>query len=135
VVALTVIGLLVTALAAALSLLAGVALGIALAACPLVAAALVWSAAIPGQRGRLGPDQLMTASLLGEVGGPIYLLRWAATGPLLALVVLLPPALILQGAADGSPSRTQATVTNAFVFLVVALAIEVAWLRSRRPPA
>jgi hypothetical protein len=26
-------------------------------------------------------------------------------------------------------------VTNAFVFLVVALAIEVAWLRSRRPPA
>ena len=134
-VALTVIGLLVTALAAALSLLAGAALGMALGACPLVAAALVWSAAIPGQRGRLGPDQLMTASLLGEVGGPLYLLRWAATGPLVALVVLLPPALMLQGAAAGSPPRTQATVTNALVFVVVALAVEVAWLRSRRPPA
>ena len=53
----------------------------------------------------------------------------------MALVVLLPPALMLQGAAAGSPPRTQATVTNALVFVVVALAVEVAWLRSRRPPA
>ena len=77
----------------------------------------------------------MTASLMGEVGGPAYLLRWAATGPLLALVVLFPPVLMLQGAAGRPPPRAQAAITNAVFFLVVALAVEVAWLRSRRPPA
>jgi hypothetical protein len=33
----------------------------------------------------------------------MYLARWFATGPLVALVVLLPPVLVLQGAA-GRPS-------------------------------
>jgi hypothetical protein len=100
---LTVAGLALSITATLFGLLPGAALGMALAACLPVAAALAWSAAIAGQRGRLGPDQLVTASAMGELGGPMYLARWFATGPLVALVVLLPPVLVLQGAA-GRPS-------------------------------
>ena len=103
-------------------------------AAALVAAVLVWSAAIAGQRGRLGLDQFLTASAMGELAGPIYLLRWFATGPMVALAALLGPILILQGAA-GSPSpRAQAAATNAAALLATALAVQGAWLRSRHPP-
>jgi hypothetical protein len=132
--ALTMIGLALTVTAALLGLLPGPALGMALAACLPVAAALVWSAAIAGQRGRLGLDQFMTASAMGELGGPVYLVRWFATGPLVALVVLLVPVLVLQGAAGRPPPRAQATATNAASLLVTALAVQGAWLRSRHPP-
>jgi uncharacterized protein DUF6297 len=131
---LTVIGLTVTVTAALLGLLPGPVLGMALAACLPVAAALVWSAAIAGQRGRLGLDQFMTASAMGELGGPVHLVRWFATGPLVALVVLLVPVLVLQGAAGRPPPRTQAATTNAASLLVTALAVQGAWLRSRHPP-
>jgi hypothetical protein len=94
----------------------------------------VWSAAIAGQRGRLGLDQFLTASTLGELAGPMYLLRWFATGPLVALAALLGPILILQGAAGSPPPRAQAAATNAASLLVTALAIQGAWLRSRPPP-
>jgi hypothetical protein len=110
------------------------ALPMAAAACLPVAVALVWSAAIAGQRGRLGLDQFLTASTLGELAGPIYLLRWFATGPLVALAVLLGPILVLQNAAGSPPPRTQAAVTNAASLLVTALAIQGIWLRSRQPP-
>jgi len=132
--ALTMIGLAVAVTAALLGLLPGPALGMALAACLPVAAALVWSAAIAGQRGRLGLDQLMTASAMGEFGGPMYLVRWFATGPLVAMVVLLVPVLVLQGAAGRPPPRAQAAITNAASLLVTALAVQGAWLRSRHPP-
>jgi hypothetical protein len=92
------------------------------------------SAAIAGQRGRLGLDQLVTASAMGELGGPMYLARWFATGPLVALVVLLPPVLVLQGAAGRPSPRFQAAASNAAFLLVVALAIQGGWLRSRHPP-
>ena len=131
---LTVIG---TALAAALALaglLPGAAFGLALVGCLPVGAALVWSAAIAGQRGRLGLDQLMTAAVMGELAGPIYLLRWFATGPLVALTVLLGPVLILQGAAGLPAPRAQAAATNAAALLVAAVAVQGAWLRSRQPP-
>jgi len=131
--ALTMIGLAVTVTAALLGLLPGPALGMALAACLPVAAALVWSAAIAGQRGRLGLDQFMTASAMGELGGPMYLARWFATGPLVALGVLLVPVLVLQGAAGRPPPRAQAAITNAASLLVTALAVQGAWLRSRHP--
>ena len=135
VLALTVVGLGVTAVAWAFGLLPSAAAGAAFAACPPVAAALVWSAAIPGQRGRLGPDQFITAMVLGEVGGPAYLLRFIATGPLLALLALLPPVLVLQGAAGRPAAQAPAAVTGAGMLLAAALAAELAWLRSRRPPA
>ncbi|HEX8928202.1 MAG TPA: hypothetical protein VGA45_04740 [Actinomycetota bacterium] len=131
---LTVAGLALSITATLFGLLPGVALGMALAACLPVAAALVWSAAIAGQRGRLGPDQLVTASAMGELGGPMYLARWFATGPLVALVVLLPPVLVLQGAAGRPSPHFQAAASNAAFLLVVALAIQGAWLRSRHPP-
>jgi hypothetical protein len=131
---LTVIGLAVAVTAALLGLLPGPALGMALAACVPVAAALVWSAAIAGQRGRLGLDQLMTAATMGEVGGPMYLVRWFATGPMVALVVLLVPVLVLQGAAGRPPPRVHAAISNAASLLIAALAVQGAWLRSRHPP-
>jgi hypothetical protein len=102
-------------------------------ACLPVAAALVWSAAIAGQRGRLGLDQFLTASAMGELAGPMYLLRWFATGPLVALAALLGPTLVLQGAAGSPPMRAQAAA-NAASLLLTALAIQGAWLRSRHPP-
>jgi hypothetical protein len=135
VLALTAIGVAVAALAGLLGLLPGGALGLALAACPPVATALVWSAAIAGQRGRLGPDQFMNAVALGEVGGPVYLLRHLAAGPLLALVVLLPPALLLQAAAGRPPPGAVGAVPAAAFLLAVAIAAQGAWLRGRRPPA
>jgi hypothetical protein len=107
---------------------------VALVACLPVAAALVWSAAIAGQRGRLGLDQLMTAATMGELGGPVYLVRWFATGPLVALVVLLLPVLVLQGAAGRPSPRLHAAVSNAASLLITALAVQVVWLRSRRQP-
>jgi hypothetical protein len=131
---LSVVGLAVTVTAALLGLLSGPALGMALVACLPVAAALVWSAAIAGQRGRLGPDQLVTAATMGELGGPVYLLRWFATGPLTALVVLLVPTLVLQGAAGRPLPRVQAAITNAASLLVTALVVQGAWLRSRHQP-
>ncbi|HKQ00671.1 MAG TPA: hypothetical protein VJ735_10115, partial [Actinomycetes bacterium] len=88
---------------------------------------------IAGQRGRLGLDQFLTASAMGELAGPIYLLRWFATGPLVALAALLGPILILQGAAGGPPQRAKTAATNAASLLVTALAVQGAWLRSRRP--
>jgi hypothetical protein len=51
-----------------------------------------------------------------------------------ALVVLLVPVLVLQGAAGRPPPRAQATATNAASLLVTALAVQGAWLRSRHPP-
>ena len=131
---LTVIGLTVTMTAALLGLLPGPTLGMALAACLPVAAALVWSAAIAGQRGRLGLDQFMAASAMGELGGPLHLVRWFATGPLVALVALLVPVLVLQGAAGHPTPRMHAATTNAASLLVTALAVQGAWLRSRQPP-
>ena len=131
---LTAIGLAVTAALALAGLLPGAAFGLALVGCLPVGAALVWSAAIAGQRGRLGLDQLMTAAVMGELAGPIYLLRWFATGPLVALTVLLGPVLILQGAAGLPAPRTQAAATNAAALLVAAVAVQGAWLRSRQPP-
>jgi hypothetical protein len=131
---LSVAGLALSIAATLFGLLPGAALGMALAACLPVAAALAWSAAIAGQRGRLGPDQLVTASAMGELGGPMYLARWFATGPLVALVVVLPPVLVLQGAAGRPSPRFQAAASNAAFLLVVALAIQGAWLRSRHPP-
>jgi hypothetical protein len=129
---LTAIGLAVTVALALAGLVPAPALGMA-AACLPVAAALVWSAAIAGQRGRLGLDQFLTASAMGELAGPMYLLRWFATGPLVALAALLGPTLVLQGAAGSPPMRAQAA-TNAASLLVTALAIQGAWLRSRHPP-
>jgi hypothetical protein len=73
--------------------------------------------------------------VLGEVGGPVYLLRFLATGPLLALLVLLPPVLVLQGAAGRPAAQAPGAVTGAAVLLAVALAAELAWLRTRRPPS
>jgi hypothetical protein len=131
---LTVIGLAVTVTAALLGLLPGPAMGMALAACLPVAAALVWSAAIAGQRGRLGLDQLMTAATMGELGGPVYLVRWFVTGPVVALVVLLVPVLVFQGAAGRPSPRLHAAVSNAAALLITALAVQGAWLRSRHPP-
>jgi len=131
---LTVIGLVVTVTAARLGLLPASTLGVALAGCLPVAAALVWSAAIAGQRGRLGLDQFMAASAMGELGGPLHLVRWFATGPLVALVALLVPVLVLQGAAGHPASRVHAATTNAASLLITALAVQGAWLRSRHPP-
>jgi hypothetical protein len=131
---LTAIGLALTAGLGLAGLLPGPALGMAVAACPPVAAALVWSAAIAGQRGRLGLEQFLTASAMGELVGPLYLLRWFATGPLVALAALLGPVLVLQGAAGSPPQRAQAAVTNAAFLLACALAVQGAWLRSRHPP-
>jgi hypothetical protein len=131
---LTAAGLAVTAGLGLAGLLPRQDLGLAVAACPAVAAALVWSAAIAGQRGRLGIDQFLTAAAMGELAGPIYLARWFATGPLVALASLLGPVLILQGAGGGPPQRAQAAATNAGTLLVVALAVQGGWLRSRRPP-
>jgi hypothetical protein len=131
---LTAIGLAVTAALALAGLVPVTALAMAAAACLPVAVALVWSAAIAGQRGRLGLDQFLTASTLGELAGPIYLLRWFATGPLVAVAVLLGPILVLQDAAGSPPPRTQAAVTNAASLLVTALAIQGIWIRSRQPP-
>jgi hypothetical protein len=72
---------------------------------------------------------------MGELAGPLYLLRWFATGPLVALASLLVPVLVLQGAA-GSPSpRAQAAaVPNAASLLAIALAVQGGWLRSRHAP-
>jgi hypothetical protein len=109
----------------------------ALAACLPVAAALVGSAAIAGQRGRLGLDQLVTAATMGEFGGPVYLVRWFVTGPLvalMALMVLLVPVLVLQGAAGRPSPRSQAAIANAASLLITALVVQGAWLRSRHPP-
>jgi hypothetical protein len=131
---LTAIGLAVAVTAALLGLLPGPALSVALVACLPVAAALVWSAAIAGQRGRLGLDQLLTAATMGELGGPVYLVRWFATGPLVALVVLLLPVLVLQGAAGRPSPRLHAAVGNAASLLITALAVQVVWLRSRHQP-
>ena len=131
---LTAVGLALTAALALAGLLPGPALGMAVAACPPLAAALVWSAAIAGQRGRLGTDQFLTAAAMGELAGPLYLARWFATGPLVALASLLGPVLVLQGAAGGPPRQAQAAATNAATLLVVALAVQGGWLRSRRPP-
>jgi hypothetical protein len=131
---LTAIGLALTVALALAGLVPAPALGMAAAACLPVAAALVWSAAIAGQRGRLGLDQFLTASALGELAGPMYLLRWFVTGPLVALAALLGPILILQGAAGSPPPRAQAAATNAASLLVTALAVQGAWLRSRHPP-
>jgi hypothetical protein len=75
----------------------------------------------------------MTASVMGELGGSMYLVRWFATGPMVALIALLIPILILQGAIGHPSSRTQAA-TNAASLLVTALAVQGAWLRSRQPP-
>jgi hypothetical protein len=131
---LTAVGLVTTGALALAGLVPVPARGMAAAACLPVAAALVWSAAIAGQRGRLGLDQFLTASAMGELAGPMYLLRWFATGPLVALAALLGPILILQGAAGSPPARAQAATTNAASLLVTALAVQGAWLRSRRPP-
>jgi hypothetical protein len=98
-----------------------------------VAATLVCCAAVPAQRGRLGADQLMTALSLGELGGPAYLARWFATGPLLALVCLIVPLLIMEGASR-YPGRLAALAGNAVVPLCLALAALLAWLRGRQPP-
>jgi hypothetical protein len=130
---LTAMGLAGTVTLALLGLLPGPALGMALAACLPAAAALVWSAAIAGQRGRLGLDRIMTASVMGELGGSMYLVRWFATGPMVALIALLIPILILQGAI-GHPSSSTQAATNAASLLVTALAVQGAWLRSRQPP-
>jgi len=130
----TAIGLAVTAALALAGLVPVPSLGMAAAACLPVAAALVWSAAIAGQRGRLGLDQFLTASAMGELAGPMYLLRWFATGPLVALAALMGPILVLQGAAGSPPPRAQAAATNAASLLVTALAIQGVWLRSRHPP-
>lgn len=131
---LTAIGLAVTVALALAGLVPVPALGMAAAACLPVAAALVWSAAIAGQRGRLGLDQFLTASAMGELAGPLYLLRWFATGPLVALAALLGPILVLQGAAGSPLPRAQAAVTNGASLLVTALAVQGTWLRSRHPP-
>jgi hypothetical protein len=74
------------------------------------------------------------ASAMGELAGSMYLLRWFATGPLVALAALLGPILVLQGAAGSPLPRAQAAVTNAASLLVTALAVQGAWLRSRHPP-
>jgi hypothetical protein len=71
---------------------------------------------------------------MGELAGPVYLARWFATGPLVALASLLGPVLVLQGAAAGPPQRAQAAPANAASLLAVALAVQAVWLRSRRPP-
>jgi hypothetical protein len=128
------LGLAVTAALALAGLVPGPVLGMALTACLPVAAALVWSAAIAGQRGRLGVDRIVTASVMGELGGPLYLARWFATGPLVALAALAPPVLLLQGAAGHPAARVQAATTNAASLLITALAVQAAWLRTRRPP-
>jgi hypothetical protein len=131
---LTAIGLAVTVALTLAGLVPAAAVGLAAGACLPVAAVLVWSAAIAGQRGRLGLDQFLTASAMGELAGPMYLLRWFATGPMVALASLLGPILILQGAAGSPPQRAQAAASNAAALLVAALAVQGAWLRSRQPP-
>lgn len=117
----------------ALGLLPAAGLGVALVGCPFVAATLSGCAAVPAQRGRLDADQLMTAATLGEFGGPAYLLRWVATGPLLAIVCLLVPILIMEG-APRHPGRLVALAVNAAAPLCLALGALLGWLRSRQPP-
>jgi hypothetical protein len=71
---------------------------------------------------------------MGELGGPLHLVRWFATGPLVALMALLVPVLVLQGAARHPAPRIHAVTINAASLLVCALAVQGAWLRSRHPP-
>jgi len=131
--ALTVIGWAALLLALAVGLLPAAGLGVALVGAPFVAATLVCCAAVPAQRGRLEADKMMTAMTMGELGGPAYLLRWFATGPLLAVVCLIVPIVIMEGAPH-HPGRLLALAVNAFVPLCLALGCLLGWLRSRQPP-
>jgi hypothetical protein len=131
--ALSVVGWAALLLALALGLLPAAGLGVALAGCPFVAATLVCCAAVPAQRGRLEADRMMTAMTMGELGGPTYLFRWFATGPLLAAICLIVPIVIMEGAPH-HPGRLAALAVNAFVPLLLALGCLLGWLRSRRPP-
>ena len=131
--ALTVIGVTATGLAWALGLLHGSAAWLALAGCPLIAAVLVGAAAIVGQRGRLSPGTLTTAYGLGELGGPAYLVTWAAAGPLLAGLALGIPAALLIGAA-GQPAALGDATGGAAILLLSALVAEIAYLHGRRAP-
>ncbi len=130
---LSVVGWVALGLAAAVGLLPVAGLGVALLGCPFVAATLISCAAIPAQRGRLTADYLMTAMSQGELGGPVYLLRWFATGPLLAVASLIIPIAVLRG-VDRYPGRLLAVAFNAAIPLCLALGALLAWLRSRRPP-
>ena len=132
--ALAVIGAVASGLAWALGLLHGVAAWLALAGCLPVAAVLVATAAIAGQRGRLSPGTLTTAYRLGEFGGPTYLFGWIATGPLLAEVVLGIPTAVLRGAA-GQPAALPDAASAAAVLLLTVLLAELAYLRARPAPA
>jgi hypothetical protein len=101
----------------------------ALAGCPLAAAVLVLAAATAGQRGRFPLELLFLA---GELGG-LLLLVWVATGPLLAVTILIGPATALRLAAEEGVPLGVAAAGAALGLLLVLLA-QVAFLRGRRPP-
>jgi uncharacterized protein DUF6297 len=97
-----------------------------LALCPLVAAVLVACGAISGQR---GPFPVELLFLRGDMG-PMVLVMWLATGPILAEIALGVPIRVISHAADGIP-LTLAVVTTV-VSLGLALVAAAAYLRTRR---
>ena len=132
--ALTVAGAVGTGVAWAAGLLHGPAPWLALAGCPLVAAILVLSAAISGQRGRLSPTTLMTAFGLGEFGGPVYLIGWIALGPLVAEVMLAIASAVVLNAAR-QPGQLASGAWSTAILLLGFVIGEFAYVRGRRAPA
>jgi hypothetical protein len=132
--ALAVAGAVASGVAWAAGLLHGPAPWLALAACPLVAAVLVLSSAISGQRGRVSPTTLSTAFGLGEFGGPVYLIGWIALGPLLAEVLLAIASTVVLNAAR-EPGQLASGAWSTAILLLGFVVGEFAYVRGRRAPA
>jgi Family of unknown function (DUF6297) len=127
---LTVIAAVVVALAWLLGLVPTAIAWRALVTCPMVAGVLVLTAAAVGQRGRFPIELLL---LGGEFGG-LLLLLWLITGPLLTSLILGIPAQLLRRAVQsGQPLDSALGQVELLLLLVVA--VEIVFVRSRKPPA
>lgn len=123
---LTALGVIAVSVGWLSGILSSTALWPGLALCPLVAAVLVACGVISGQR---GPFPVELLFLPGDMG-PMVLVMWLATGPILAEIALGVPIGVISNAADGIP-LTLAIVTT-IVSLGLALAAAAVYLRTRR---
>jgi hypothetical protein len=126
---LTALAVLAVTAASLAGLLPTAAVWSALALCPLVSATFTSAAAISGQRGPF-PIELF---LLGCDVGPVILLLWLTTGPILAALAVILPASIMYRAADDGSLVAEVTGATAAA-LVVTLLAAAAYLRSRKQP-
>jgi hypothetical protein len=125
--ALTVLGCMGVGVVGIGGLIPGSAVASLLVLVPFVAAMLVTAAAVPGSRRPFPVETLLS----GSDSGPLLLLTWLVTGPMVAAIASGLAVAALGGTVTGGVSDA---VLGAAVVLAFATALIASVLWVRRPP-